>query len=251
VIHARLAGTAAGLTLATIAAAPAPATDGVSLTANAACADARQAIRTNPTLETLKAFGDCEIDRRLTTIATLRTRIAGAKAATGDHAAALTAILDGSQGGLTTLKAKLDAETTVRAARDDVHAIFADYRIYALVTRQVHLVLGDDRVAAAAARLTDASGKLQAAIEKADAAGKDTADAAQHLAAMQAAVADALAAVAGDADAVLPLTPAQVDAGTAGPVLDAAHASLVTARGDIQTALTEAKAARAALQALL
>ena len=48
--------------------------------------------------------------------------------------------------------------------------------------------------------------------------------------------------------AVLPLKPADWNAGTAKPILDAAHASLEAARADLATALAEAKAAKAALQ---
>jgi len=254
VISMRLAGGIAGLALAAavavgpVLAATRPAANLAAGTAGSACADARTALRTAPSLSSLKAFGDCEIDRRLATIARLRTAIGDAKALTSDHRAALRAILDSSEAGLSALKPKIDADTDLAALKADVHSIFDDYRIYVLVVRQVHLVGGDDRVAAAAARLTGVADKLQAAITTAQGQGKDVTGASAHLAAMRAAIAAALGQVDGDAAAVLPLLPADWNAGTAKPILDAAHASLDAARADLATALAEAKAAKAALQ---
>jgi len=260
VISMRLTGGIAGLALAAavavgpVLAATRPAANlaatqpAANLAAGTACADARLAMRATPSLATLKTFGDCEIDRRLDTITRLRTVVGDAKALTADHRAALTAILDPSQAGLTALKSKIDADADLATLKADVHSIFTDYRIYALVVRQVHLVDGDDRVTAAAARLSAAADKLQAAITTAQGQGKDVTGATAHLAAMQAAIAAALAQVNGDAAAILPLHPADWNAGTAKPILDAARSSLEAARADLATALAEAKAAKAALK---
>jgi hypothetical protein len=253
----RLAGAIAGLVLAAaVAVGPVLASSAPGVTASPVpeaafsvrCASEWLAARAAPSVPTFRAVGDCEIDRRLDTISKLRTVLADAKALTGAHRTALTAILDRSQSGLTGLRSKIDADPDLPTVRADVHAIFADYRIYALVVRQVHLVRGDDGVAAAAARLTEAAGKIQTAIETAQQNGQDVTVASGHLAGMQSAIAAALDQVAGDAGQILPLTPAQWNAGTAKPVLDAARSSLVTARTDLATALTEAKAAVAALK---
>jgi hypothetical protein len=48
--------------------------------------------------------------------------------------------------------------------------------------------------------------------------------------------------------ALLPLTPAQYNGGTAGPVLKKARATLVEARGLLQTARKDAQACRGALR---
>ncbi|MBI3744931.1 MAG: hypothetical protein HY264_00090, partial [Chloroflexi bacterium] len=123
-----------------------------------------------------------------------------------------------------------------------------DYRVYVLVARQVNLVRGDDRIGAAADRLTSATTRLTDAIAQAKANGKDVTVAQGHLDAMIAAIAKARGEVAGDADAVLAQTPAAWNAGTAKPILDAARDSISAARSDLRTALSEARATLAALR---
>jgi hypothetical protein len=261
VIRMRTAGSLAGLFLATALVAgpvvatttPSPRTGApvgapVAASFSFRCAAEWLADRANPTVAGLQGVGNCEIDRRLDAIAKLRTGIAAAGALTTDHKNALTAILDASQSGLAALRSKIDADTSLATLRVDVHSIFADYRIYALVVRQVTLVRADDAVAAAIGRLTDGATKIQAAIAQAKTGGKDVTEATKQLAAMQAAIAAAGAQVNGDAAAILPLTPAGWNAGTAGPVLDAARASITAARAQLRTALADGKAAIAALK---
>lgn len=257
----RLAGPLTGLLLAVVvgatpvlAAAAPGARAGTTrvagaeqLTGRGACADEWLAVRTTPSVETLKAAGLCEIDRRLATIERLNTVVDTSRALTDAHQAALEAILDGSAAGLRALRAEIEADTTVPELREDIRSIFEDFRIYALVTRQVWLVNGDDLVDAAGARLGQAADRLAAAIAQAEANGKDVTEARAHLAAMQAAIADALAAVDGDAEAVLDLTPADWNAGTASPILRAARESIAAARADLRTAMTEARQVLAAL----
>jgi hypothetical protein len=244
-------GGIAGPALATTAPVPGADPSTYAAPGDPECATQWATALLDKTVADFRAVGDCEVDRRLATIVTLRGVISTAsqKAMTGAHAAALTAILDGSESTLHALRTAIDGDTTLLAIRADIHSVFADVRLYALVARQVHLVRGDDAVAAAVKRLNDVAAKIQAAITQAQSEGKDVTAASADLAAMQAAIADAASQVAGDADAVLPLTPAEWNAGTAKPILDAAHDSLKAARGDIKTAIAQAKAAIAALKA--
>jgi hypothetical protein len=256
----RLAGPLTGLLLAVVvgatpvlaaSAAPAgtPGSPGVAeeLNARRHCAREWRAAKAEPTVEHLQAAGLCEIDRRLVTIERLQGAVDDARALTDAHEAALEAILGRSAAGLRALRAEIQADTTVAELRADLKRIVEDYRIYVLVTRQVKLVRAADEVDAAADRLTAAAGRLAQAIETAAANGKDVTEARAHLGAMNAAIDAAQAEVAGDADAVLVLTPADWNAGTAKPILDAAQASVVAARADLKTATAEARAVRAAL----
>lgn len=257
----RIAGTFVGLALAVSVAMPALASSGSARlvgdpsmaplsteTDVARCRPDWQAAKDDRTLAKVQAVGFCEIDRRLVTIDRLQVLVHGADVLTDAHAAALTRILDHSETGLKALRREIAADTTVPSATEDVRRIFTEYRIYALVTRQVALVRADDRVDAAANRLTHASDQLAAAIARAAGNGKDVTVAQGHLDAMIAAIGDARAEVAGDATAVLAQTPATWNAGTAKPVLDAARASIGAARSDLRTALTEARAVLAALR---
>ncbi|MES2209987.1 MAG: hypothetical protein V4515_07345 [Chloroflexota bacterium] len=257
----RLAGPLTGLLLATVLvatpalAASVPAGHGRSASVpqaeeregRARCADAWLAARAEPSVANLKTVGFCEIDRRLATIERLGKAVDESRALTDDHAAALNRILDDSAAGLRTLRAKIAADTTVEELRADIRSIFTEFRIYALVTRQVWLVRGADTVDMAGARLETASDRLEAMIAQAEANGKDVTEANAHLAAMQTAIADALAAVDGVADDILPLTPADWNAGTAGLVLRSAHEAITSARADLRTATAEARKVIASL----
>src|SRR5438874_1065316 len=63
---------------------------------------------------------------------------------------ALTTQLAAETSGLTALKAKIDADTDLATLRADLRDIVTQYRVYLLMDPKVHLVIGADRVLAAA-----------------------------------------------------------------------------------------------------
>jgi len=82
------------------------------------------------------AAGNVLITNRLNALGTLSTKVStdlSAHKLTGDQASVLQADITTNRTGLSNLKQKLDAETTARAARQDVNAIFLQFRIYAVV----------------------------------------------------------------------------------------------------------------------
>jgi hypothetical protein len=224
-----------------------PSTEGARSAASAArlglsrCAPLWLAARVDPSVDNLKAVGLCEIDRRLETVANLQSVVDNSAVLTDAHEAALDEILSSTGAGLRALRAEIEADTTVDELKDDIKSIFEDYRVYALVTRQVWLVKADDTVDVTADRFDTAAQRLEAAIDAAEAAGKDVGDAREHLAAMVRHVAAARDAVEGDAAAVLDLTPSDWNAGDAQPVLRAARQSVADARGHLRSALQEAR----------
>ena len=146
-------------------------------------------------MASLQAVGRCEIDRRLESLAKLQGVVDASRALTDAHEAALEAILSSTKAGLRALRAEIDGDTTIAALREDIHRIFADFRVYALVARQVWLVKADDTVSATAARFDRAAVRLKAAIDAAEAKGRDVGDARAQLATMIASVGRARAAV--------------------------------------------------------
>ncbi len=258
---ARLAGPVTAILLATVlVATPALATSapsgadrlsGPSQTDErpdrANCRDKVNKDASDASIGNLKVFGFCEIDRRLDTIERLSNAVDESRALTDAHAAALNVILDNSAAGLRALRLEIAADTTVAELREDIQKIFTEFRIYALVTRQVWLVQGADMVNMAGAKLGTTVTRLENLIAEAAANGKDVTEANEHLAAMQAAIAEALAGVAGVADQVLPLTPADWNAGIAGPILRAAREAIAGARTDLRTAMAEAREVIASL----
>jgi hypothetical protein len=214
------------------------------------CATEAAASRTSITVIALRAFGNCEINRRFTTLTALSTRVSTSKVLTSADAAALQSEIGSTRSGLTSLKATIDAETSIPALKLDIVKIAADYRVYLLVAPQVHLVNAADGVLAAQTRFATVNTNLAARIATAKAAGKDTTAAQADLDAMNKAV-TAAGNLAGPLPAqLLPLTPAQYNGGTAGLVLTAARAALVQARTDLKSAVADAQACRAALKAL-
>ncbi|MGD0018130.1 MAG: hypothetical protein ABSD62_02655 [Candidatus Limnocylindrales bacterium] len=232
---------AAVVTAASPAVAGGPAGKGI-------CVVQATAVKAGVSIETLRAFGDCEVARRYTTLDKLSGRISSSKVLTSSDAAALSSEVASTKSGLVSLKAQIDAESSLDALKAEVRRIATDFRVYLLVVPQVNLVNGADAVQAAKAKFDDVSTKLTARIAAAKAAGKDTTAAQADLDAMNAAVAQAVGLAKPLPGALLPLTPAQYNAGTAGPVLKNSRAALVQARGLLQSARKDAQACRDALK---
>jgi len=231
-----------------VATAAGPATTGP--TGKGVCATEAAASRSSITVVALRAFGNCEIDRRFATLTTLSTKVSSSKVLTPSDAAALQSEIGATRSGLTDLKTTIDAETSIPALKADIVKIATEFRVYLLVAPQVHLTNAADGVLFAQTKFATVNTNLAARIAAAKAAGKDTTAAQADLDAMNASVASAVG-LAGPLPAqLLALTPAQYNAGTAGPVLNSARASLLTARNDLKSAVADAKACRDALKAL-
>lgn len=214
------------------------------------CATQATAAHTTPTVESLRAWGDCEINRRFTTLTALSTAITASKVMASADAAVLQGEISSTRSGLTSLKAAIDSETVGLALKADIVKIATDYRVYLLVVPQVHLVNAAGGVLATQSKFTDINTKLSARIATAKAAHKDTAAAQSDLAAMNAAVAKAVGSATPLPAWLLALTPDQYNTGTAGPVLSKARAAVVSARNDLKSAVADAQACRTALAAL-
>lgn len=215
-----------------------------------ACADAWEAAREDPSVANLQVVGRCEIDRRMATIERLRRAVDGSRHLTDAHEAALERILDRSATGLRALRAEIDAATTVEELRADLRRIVEDFRVYLLVVPQVRLVIAADVTEAAVTRGVRIAERLELAIAAAEAAGKDVGEAPELLASMRGHLRAAGAKVNGLASAILPLTPADWNDGTAGPALERARRAIGEARRvDLRAALSDARAIVAILRA--
>ena len=136
------------------------------------CAPLQVTARAEPTVANLQALGRCEIDRRLETLANFQSVVDASTALTDAHEAALDAILSSTSSGLRALRTEIDGDTTVDALREDIRRIAEDFRVYALVARQVWLVKAADTVVVTAARFATTAERLEAAIDRAEAAGR-------------------------------------------------------------------------------
>src|SRR5579859_52212 len=82
------------------------------------------------------AFGDTQITNRLDALGTLNTKAISEHSAgriSDSIFASISGDVSNDQQGLTQLKGKLDAETDITAARQDVKNIYVHFRVYAVV----------------------------------------------------------------------------------------------------------------------
>lgn len=233
----------AGSVLAAPSGSAAP--DATTAAAARPCAAQREAARKDPSVAKLRALGDCEIQRRFVTLDRLQGAVIAAPFLTSSDRQALLQHIQGTRAGLTSLKAEIDADTTVDELKVDISRIATEYRVYLLLAPQVNLVRGADAISAAAARMDQEALRLQQLIDFAGSQGKDVTAAQAALDAMEHDLANAKAQVTGLSAKLLALTPATWNDGSAKPVLDgaraaerAAHAELLSARKDARGVIT-------------
>ena len=181
-----------------------------------------------------------KLDRRLADVNVLGSRVAGAQHITAAHTTALHAKLDSTTSGLTALRATIVADTDRPTTVADCLKQATDYRVYALLAPQVHLVRALDLEAFAATKVDGVTARIQHAIDTAAGAGKDVTAARASLADATAKVTDATTKATGLADAVLAITPASFNAdhsalGNTRSTAGAIRADLAAIRADLAT----------------
>jgi hypothetical protein len=115
-------------------------------------------------LQTIISRGTAEINRRLTVLASLTSKVSTTTKLTAADKTTLATELTTETSGLTQLKAGLSADTTVSAAKAAAQTIFTDYRVFALIVPKVYLVQTADQQQTVAAKLTALAIKLQAKV---------------------------------------------------------------------------------------
>jgi len=203
----------------------------------------------HPTVDTARAVGYCEIDRRLADLATVRVRVQDARNLTSSDRSHMEQTIDATRTGLRHLRSEIAGDSTVATLRPDLQAIVDDYRVYVLVIRQDWLTYAADNELAAVRAFTAFDARVGDWIAKAKAAGYDTSVVEASRAAMEADVAQVKTAVTPLPASLLALTPAQYDAGTAGPAMDRAAATLRDELQMLADARVKATAIVAAIRA--
>ncbi|HXH26526.1 MAG TPA: hypothetical protein VNG90_01385 [Candidatus Acidoferrum sp.] len=238
----------ASLALAPIAASaevrPSPATNDTTTTTTETDKTAAAAQR----LTIIKSRGAAEIARRLLTLKNLDARInTTVKLSAGDKAA-LVAEVENTVSGLNTLKAQLDADTTLDAAHTDAQSILNEYRVYALVMPKIHLLITADGQQIIEAKLTTLAGKLQTRLNTAKTSGKDVTSLQAKLDDMTKQTAAAQSISSAVQAAVLPLQPGDFNADHG--ILAGYQAQLAKAHVDIEAAYNDAQAVYVGLKNL-
>jgi len=209
------------------------------------------ATSTPRTLDELKADGAAAISQRQAQLTKLDGRLSAAPSCDADGQIAAEIAADGP--ALASLGDQLAADTTLPSARQHFQSIFADYRIYLVVTPQAYATAACGRIQRATATLTADQTKLDDRVQAAEAGGADMTAAKVALDDMSAKIADAttkgnqaasgLAAISPDHGdpAVIASNAAAVQA--AHDQLEAAHTDLTTATQDARAVVADLKSA--------
>jgi len=199
-------------------------------------------------LSNIIARGDQEIIRRLAQLNKLSSLITASKHLTAGDKTTLSAEVTAEISGLTALKTKLDAETTVVGASTDAKSIVADYRVYALVTPKVWLIKTADDQQTAEAKLSALITKFQTRITAAKSQGKEVTALQTALDDMTTQVKNSQAISSGIETKVLPLQP--TDFNSDHTILSGDAAQLKTAHTDNEAAYTDAQTIVTGLKSL-
>ncbi len=125
-------------------------------------------------MTTAKSRADKEIDRRITALNALNTRVQAMTRVTSSFKAQLSTNIQSQISSLTTLKSKIDADTDSAALKTDIKSITTSYRIYALIMPQSHIAAAADRAVNIATMESALGAKLKVRVDAAAAAGSDT-----------------------------------------------------------------------------
>lgn len=223
-------------TVSHVSPTPSPATQDVTgatppPTAIKSLTAAAQATR----LSTLKTKGDAEITRRLTNLNAALGKISGLSSLSAGDKQSLTSEVQKEIDGLTALKSKLDADTTLDTARTDVQSVVSDYRVYVLVLPVSRMVEAIDRLTDVENKLTTLQATIQGATDKDQSAGKDVTAIQKSITDMQSQINAAQNATTGITAKLLALQPADYNTD---------HSVLAQDRTAVGTAVTAVKAAR-------
>ncbi len=195
---------------------------------------------TQARMTTAQEHGDKEIDRRVTALTELKTRIQGMAKLAGQVKDTISSSIDAQINTLAQLKAKIDADTELATLKIDIKSITESYRIYMLVIPQGHITVAADRIKTTADVGSALHDKLSARIDAAGTAGKDVTALKTTLTDMQAKIADANAQADAAVTLVATLTPDNGDK----EKQTANNQALKDARAKIKAAMQDLIAAR-------
>ncbi len=202
------------------------------------------------TLDTLKQTCEAAIDRRLTSLGDLQGKVSSSTYLTAGDKATLLGEISAENDGLAALRVKIAADTDRATLVTDCKNIVEHYRVYLLMIPKAHLMIASDAASVIGQKLTDLATKLQADIDRAKSAGKDTADAQRDLANLKAAISAGTGA-AGPVDGLLnfalPLNPSEYPADqqnvkTARTDMGTTHTNFVQAGKDAKQVVADLKA---------
>ncbi len=200
--------------------------------------------RTDTRMDNLKNRANQEITRRIASLQKLLTRISEIKKITDSQKASFTSQVQTEINNLTTLQAKIQADTDTATLKTDVQSIVQSYRVYALFMPKIEILGAADRILTTSDQVTAEVTKLQTKIDEAKAKGKDVTTLQALLTDLQAKVTDAKLQAQNAITTVTPLTPDgypgnKTSLESARTMIKTGHQDLLTAREDAKKIIKE------------
>jgi hypothetical protein len=198
------------------------------------------------TLAAIQASAKTKTSDRITSLNSAIATVNSAKDVSDADRATILAVLNNDLAGMSTVEAKIAADTTVATASADYKTIFTGYRVYAVAIPQARLAEAADRLTSTTIpRLTDAQTKLTAALNGPD-ASKSTPALQADLTDMQSQISSASSVLNGVSAESLAVTPADYNSNSA--VMHPIRGAVTTAIADLGKASADAKTVLAAIQ---
>ena len=206
--------------------------------------------KTSKSVDALKQTCEAAIDRRLTSLGDTQRKVSSSTYLTAANKATLLGEIGAENDGLAALRVKIAGDTDRPTLVADCKSIAEHYRVYLLMIPKAHLMIASDAAATIGQKLTDLAARLQADIEKAKGAGKDTSDAQRDLNSLKAATSAGTAGAApvnGLLNFALPLNPSEDQADqrnvkTARTDVGTAHTNFVQARSHVKQVMADVAA---------
>jgi hypothetical protein len=195
----------------------------------------------NPTtFNAAKAFVEHQLALRQQRLANLTNEVAKAADLTSSDRATLTSDLSSETAGINALAAKVPNDTTWAELKADAKSMVVDYRVFVVMSPQVHLTIAADTESAIEQKLQAAEPKIEALIRYEQSKGKDVHGAQVAYDALVVEVAGAEHDTAGVSAAVLATSPSGYPANmtiflNAHSNLLQGRAALAAARSDLHT----------------
>jgi hypothetical protein len=233
----------AGMTLAqnassTSSAVPTAAERAAAKANAAAQAAANRTARTAARMTAAEQKGLAAVDKRITDLGTLVTRVQSLKNVSDSQKTNIVTTVQNLSANLAALQMKIQEDTSSSTLRDDLTSITGSYRIYALVMPEVRIIASADRIVTVSGMINILATKVSARLSQAGTVPNLSALTAD-MADVSAKIADAMTQAQAAVAEVTPLTPDQGDK----TKMAANTAALKDARSKISAAETDIKAA--------
>jgi septal ring factor EnvC (AmiA/AmiB activator) len=190
-------------------------------------------------VDNLKERANREVERRITTLNKLVSQISSIKKLTPDQKTAFSSEIQKNVSDLSSLKAKIGAETDLATVKSDVKSIVDSYKIFGVFMPKIHLLAAVNKTEQAQIKLSTIATRLETQISTLKTVGKDVAGMEADLAEMKAKLTDAKTKITALQAKIIAVTTDGYP-GNKGVLVDGKN-DLAEIKKDLATARTDAK----------